>query len=144
MQFNAGYSHIPTLPSPTGLFHYSNSAVLYEVRNDRIIHSFYSSYDYTGQQSFWPMRKKCLFLKYFWTLNSNIYPEFLYQPHISLSDSESSDEAVGQAKNNMDCDPTFAGTCSSIEPHLLTQEDLQDIARDLNLSKDQAELLGPG
>jgi len=31
----------------------------------------------------------------FWTLNSNIFPEFLYPPHLSLSDSESSDEDVG-------------------------------------------------
>ena len=59
-----------------------------------------------------------------------------------MSDSESSDEDVGQANNNMDCDPTFAGASSSNEPHLLTQGDLNDIVRDLNLSKKQAELLG--
>jgi len=29
--------------------------------------------------------------------------------NMTLSDSESSDEDVGQANNNMDCDPTFAG-----------------------------------
>ena len=58
-----------------------------------------------------------------------------------LSDSESSDEDVGQA-NTMDCDPTFAGTCSSNEQYLLTQEDLDDDVHDLNLSKKQAELLG--
>jgi hypothetical protein len=120
---------------------------------------------------------------YFWTLNSNMFPEFLYHPYFSrciglcestsvhcsfcltsisgvkaqsthtvwypnlppamrpvphiaelpvpkpptnmiLSDSVSSDEGVGQANNNMDCDPTFAGACSSNEPHLLTQRDL--------------------
>ena len=61
--------------------------------------------------------------------------------NMTMSDSESSDEDVGQA-NNMDCDPTFAGACSSYEPHLLTQGDLNDIVRDLNLSKKQAELLG--
>jgi len=43
----------------------------------------------------------------------------------------------------MDCDPTLAGACSSKEPHLLTQGDLNDIVHDLNLSKQQAELLGP-
>jgi len=59
-----------------------------------------------------------------------------------LSDSKSSDEDVGQSNNNMDCDPTFAGACSSNEPHLLTQGGLNDIVRDLNLSKRQAELLG--
>jgi hypothetical protein len=42
----------------------------------------------------------------------------------------------------MDCDPTFAGACSFNEPLLLTQEDLNDIFRDLNLSKKQAEILG--
>jgi len=42
----------------------------------------------------------------------------------------------------MDCDPTFAGVCSSNEPYLLTQGDLNDIIRDLNQSKKQAELLG--
>jgi len=42
----------------------------------------------------------------------------------------------------MDCDPTFAGACSSNEPRLLTHWDLNDIVRDLNLSKKQAELLG--
>ena len=57
-----------------------------------------------------------------------------------LSDSESSDD-LGQA-NNMDCDPTVAGASSSSEPHLLTQGDLNDIVRDLILSKKQAELLG--
>jgi hypothetical protein len=81
---------------------------------------------------------------HFWTLNSNIFPKFLYHPHLSLGDSESSDEDVGQANNNMDCDPTFAGVCSSNEPHLLIQEDLNDIVRDLNLSKNEAEILGPG
>jgi len=79
---------------------------------------------------------------YFWKLNSNTFPEILYHPHFSLSDSEASDEDVGQANNNMDFDPTFAGACSSNEPHLLTQGDLNDIVHNLNLSKKQAELLG--
>jgi len=61
---------------------------------------------------------------------------------MTLSDSESSEEDVDQANNNMDCDPTFAGACSSCEPHLLAQGDLNDIIRDLNLSKKQAEHLG--
>jgi hypothetical protein len=86
--------------------------------------------------------EKCLFLMYFWVLNSNMFPEFLYHPHLSLSDSESSDEDVGQANNSMDCDPTFAGACSSNEPYLLIQGDLNDIACNLNLSKKQAELSG--
>jgi len=61
---------------------------------------------------------------------------------MTLNDSESSDEDVGQANNNMDCDSTFAGACSSDETHLLTQGYLNEIVRDLNLSKKQAELLG--
>jgi len=59
---------------------------------------------------------------------------------MTLSDSESSDEDVDQANNSMDCDSTFAGACSSNEPHQLNQGDLNDIVRDLNLSKKQAEL----
>jgi hypothetical protein len=53
---------------------------------------------------------------------------------MTLSDSESSDEDVSQANNN-DCDPTFAGACSSNKSHLLTQGDLNDIVCDLNLLK---------
>jgi hypothetical protein len=45
--------------------------------------------------------------------------------NITLNDSESSDENVGQAN----CDLTFAGACSSNEPHMLTQGDLNDIVR---------------
>jgi hypothetical protein len=41
----------------------------------------------------------------------------------------------------MVCDATFAGATSSNEPHLLTQGHLNEIVRDLNLSKKQAELL---
>jgi len=63
---------------------------------------------------------------------------------MTLSDSESNDEDVGQANNNMDCDPTFTGANSSNEPHLLTQGGLKDIVRDLNPSKKQAELLVSG
>jgi hypothetical protein len=29
-------------------------------------------------------REKSLFLMYFWMLNSNMFPEFLYHPHLSL------------------------------------------------------------
>ena len=62
--------------------------------------------------------------------------------NMTLSDSESSDEDSGQANKNMDCDPTFAEAISPNEPHLLTQGDLNDIVRCLNLSKKQADLLG--
>jgi len=69
-----------------------------------------------------------------------MFPEFLYHPHLSLSDSDSSDVDIGQANNNMDSDPTFAGSFSSNVPHLLTQGNLNDIVRDLNLSMKQAEI----
>ena len=55
--------------------------------------------------------------------------------NMTLSDSESNDEDVGQTNNNMHCDPTFTGASSSNEPHPLTQGDLNDIVCDLNLSK---------
>jgi len=55
--------------------------------------------------------------------------------NMTLGDSEWNDEDVGQANNNMDCDPTSTGANSSNEPHLLTQGDLNDIIHDLNLSK---------
>jgi hypothetical protein len=54
--------------------------------------------------------------------------------NIMLSDIESNDEDIGQASNNMDCDPKFAGACSSNDPTLLTQRDLNNIVRDLKLS----------
>jgi hypothetical protein len=43
---------------------------------------------------------------------------------------------------NFDCDPTSEASFSSSEPHLLTQEDSNDLVRDFNLSKKQAGLLG--
>jgi len=71
-----------------------------------------------------------------------VLPEPKPPTNITLIDSESSDDDVGQANNNMDYDPTFAGASSSNEPHLLSQGDLNDIVRDLNLLKKQAEILG--
>ena len=62
--------------------------------------------------------------------------------NMALRESESIDEDVGKANNNMDCDPKFAGVCPSIQPYLLTQWALNDIIRHLNLSKKQAEHLG--
>jgi hypothetical protein len=50
-------------------------------------------------------------------------------------DNSDSDEDHGQYKgDNVDCDPTFKASCSPSEPHLLTQGDLHDLARDLNFS----------
>ena len=36
---------------------------------------------------------------------------------------------------NVDCDPTFEASCSSSEPHLLTQENSNNLVRDFNLPK---------
>lgn len=49
------------------------------------------------------------------------------------------DEKVDQTEDNMD--PTYEASCSSSEPHLLSQG-LNDIVCTLNLPKKQAELLG--
>jgi hypothetical protein len=58
---------------------------------------------------------------------------------LTFSDGNSdSDEAHGQQEgDNVDCDPTFEASCSSPEPRLLTQGDLNDLVRDLNFSKKQ-------
>ena len=57
-------------------------------------------------------------------------------------DNSNSDENHGQQEvENIDCDPTFEASCSSSEPHLLSQGDLNDLVRDLNLSEKQAEIL---
>jgi len=52
---------------------------------------------------------------------------------MTLSDSESSDEDVGQADNSIDCEPNFIGATSSNEPHQMTQMELNNIGRDFNL-----------
>ena len=42
---------------------------------------------------------------------------------------------------NSDSDPTFKPSTSNTTPHFLNQNDLNDLVRDLDLSKRQAELL---
>jgi hypothetical protein len=84
------------------------------------------------------------------------YPHFLYAmrsvphseelpvpkpPNLTFSD-DISDSGEDQEGDNIDCHPTFVASCSSFEPHLLTQEDLNDLVRDLILSKKQVDLLG--
>jgi hypothetical protein len=44
--------------------------------------------------------------------------------------------------DNVDCDPTFAASCSSSELCLLIQVNADDFVCDFNLSKKQAKLLG--
>jgi hypothetical protein len=55
-------------------------------------------------------------------------------PNITFSD-DNSDSGEDQKGDNVDCHPTFGASSSSFEPHLLTQEDLKDLVRDLILSK---------
>jgi len=51
------------------------------------------------------------------------------------NDNSDSDEDHGQQEwDNVDCDPTSEASSSSSEPSLLTQEYLNDLVRDLNLS----------
>jgi hypothetical protein len=50
-------------------------------------------------------------------------------------DSSTVEAALEQVGETFDCDPTFEASCSSSEPHLLTQGDLNDLVRDLNLPK---------
>jgi hypothetical protein len=59
-----------------------------------------------------------------------------------LSDDNSdSYEGHGQQEgDNIDCDLTFDASCSSSEQHLLKHGDLNDLVRDVILSKTQAEL----
>jgi hypothetical protein len=64
--------------------------------------------------------------------------------NLAFSDDNSdSDKDHGQQDGeHFDCVWTFEGSCSSIEPHLLTEDNINDLVRDFNLSKKQAELFG--
>jgi hypothetical protein len=61
--------------------------------------------------------------------------------HLIVGD-ESEHEAHTEVHNDEKDDPTFEASTSSCEHHLLTQGDLNDLVRDLKLSKKRAELLG--
>jgi hypothetical protein len=67
--------------------------------------------------------------------------------HSGISDfsdnnSDSEEDHGEQEGGNVECDPTFEAISSSSDHHLLTQGHLNDLLRDLNLSKKQAEFLG--
>jgi hypothetical protein len=52
------------------------------------------------------------------------------------------DEAdLEQVGETFDFYPKFEASCSSSEPHLLTQGDINDLVSDLYLSKKEAEIL---
>lgn len=50
-------------------------------------------------------------------------------------------EATAEVQHEEEDDPTYVGSTSTFEPHLITQGELNDLVRDLKLSKIQAELL---
>ena len=56
-------------------------------------------------------------------------------------DETDEDAAMHQLSTDSDTDPNFE-PCMSDEPHLITQSELNDLVRDLGLSKAKAELLG--
>jgi hypothetical protein len=56
-------------------------------------------------------------------------------------DSATDEADLEQVGETFDCDLTFEASCSSSEPHILTQGDLKDLVCDLNLSKKEAEIL---
>ena len=60
---------------------------------------------------------------------------------VSDYNSASGEDHGQQERVYADCNPTFDTSCSSSEPHLLTQADLNYLLRDFNLFKKLAELL---
>jgi hypothetical protein len=59
-----------------------------------------------------------------------------------FSDNKSHYDDKRQQGDKVDYTPTFDPSCSSSEPHLLTQGDLNNLVCDLQMSQTQAELLG--
>jgi hypothetical protein len=57
--------------------------------------------------------------------------------NVIVDDEDSTTDEVDleQVGETSDCEPTFEASCSTSEPHLLTQGDLNDLVCNLNLSK---------
>jgi hypothetical protein len=68
-------------------------------------------------------------------------PKFPVNLTFSDDNSNSHEDHGQQEGDNVDCNPTFKASCFLSEPCLLTQGDLSDLVRDLNLSEKEAELL---
>ena len=63
--------------------------------------------------------------------------------YLNFSDNSEADEDHGeQDGSNVECDPTFEANCSSSNYHLVIQRHLNELLRDLYLSKKQAEFSG--
>ena len=56
-------------------------------------------------------------------------------PTFSDDNSDSDEDHCQHEGDNINCDPTFEASCYPSEPHLLTQGDLNNLARDLNFCK---------
>jgi hypothetical protein len=65
-----------------------------------------------------------------------------HHPTRLTAEDESEHEAHTEVQNDEKDDPTFEASTSSCEHRLLTEGDLNDLVRDLKLSKKQAKLLG--
>lgn len=63
------------------------------------------------------------------------------QPPENVTIEDELDDITTEAQHEQH-DPTYSTDSTSREPHLVTQGELNDLVRDLNLSKKQAELLG--
>ncbi|GFY24857.1 hypothetical protein TNCV_2690481 [Trichonephila clavipes] len=60
--------------------------------------------------------------------------------HVTLYEESSDSDRSKEEEKTVCGDTTFKPRCSS-EPHLLTQEDLNNLIRDLKLSEKQSEML---
>jgi hypothetical protein len=69
-------------------------------------------------------------------------PKSLENLAFSDDNSNSDEDHEQQDGDNFDCDWTFEGSCSSFEPHLLPEGNINDLVHDFNLSKKHAELFG--
>jgi len=69
-------------------------------------------------------------------------PKLLENLTFGYDNSNSDKDHKQQDGENFDCDWTFEGSCSSFEPYLLTEGNINDLVSDFNLSKKQAELFG--
>jgi hypothetical protein len=73
--------------------------------------------------------------------SAELPPKPLENLTFSNNNSDYDDDHRQQEGKNVYCDPTFEASCFSPEPLLLTQRDLNDLVRDLNLSKKSSRAL---
>jgi hypothetical protein len=66
-------------------------------------------------------------------------PEPLEYRTFSDDNCNADEDHEQQEGDSVECDPTFEASCSSSQLNLLTKGDFNDVFRDLNLSKQEAE-----